>query len=130
MSIHQKLLPLVLLILFALSVGAQTQRGSLRGTITDPNGAVVPGATVTATNIATNETRTTITNDEGWYTISSLAAATYRVEVERTGFSRLQIIDVVLPVNQQLRRSIRSWSGSTGQRRSQVGRQLLSRLAV
>ncbi len=103
MSIHQKLLPLVLLILFTLSVGAQTQRGSLRGTITDPNGAVVPGATVTATNIATNETRTTITNDEGWYTISSLAAATYRVEVERTGFSRLQIIDVVLPVNQELR---------------------------
>src|SRR6266540_3460386 len=103
MSIHQKLLPLVLLILFTLAVGAQTQRGSLRGTITDPNGAVVPGATVTATNIATNETRTTITNDEGWYTISSLAAATYRVEVERTGFSRLQIIDVVLPVNQELR---------------------------
>ena len=102
-SNHRKLLPLVLLILIASSVGAQTQRASLRGTITDPNGAVVPGAAVRAINVATNETRTTVSNDEGAYTISSLPPATYRVQVERAGFARLELTNVVLQVNQELR---------------------------
>jgi len=98
-----KLILLAVLMLITIPALGQTQRGSLRGTITDPNGAVIPGATVTVTNISTNETRTTKTNDEGAYTISSLAAANYRVDVESVGFSRLQITQVVLQVNQEMR---------------------------
>jgi hypothetical protein len=44
---------------------SQTTRATLTGTVTDPNGAVVPGATVNATNIATNISSATTTNQEG-----------------------------------------------------------------
>ena len=53
---------------------SQTTRATLIGTVTDPNGAIVPGATVTATNIATNITSTTKTNQEGTYTFTALAS--------------------------------------------------------
>ena len=45
----------------------QEFRGSITGKVTDPNGAVVPGATVVVRNVATNEEGTATTNDEGSY---------------------------------------------------------------
>ena len=63
-----------------------TNTGSIGGTITDANGAVVPGAPVTATNEESQVTRSVTSNDEGKYLIGNLAAGRYAVKVEVAGF--------------------------------------------
>src|SRR5262245_41998102 len=63
--------------------------GAIQGTITDPGGAVVPGATVIATNVATNVETTRTTNEAGLYVIKPLPAGEYKVVVSRSGFLTL-----------------------------------------
>ncbi len=60
-------------------------RGSLGGTVTDPQGALVPGATVTLTNTETNEKQVSTTNDDGIYNFGALPPARFSVTVERAG---------------------------------------------
>jgi hypothetical protein len=81
---------------------AQTHRGSVRGTVTDPNGAVIVGATVTATNKETNEKRTATSGGDGEFTISSLPPGKYSVEVSATNFRQFSR-EIVLQVNQEMR---------------------------
>ncbi|HEV2861598.1 MAG TPA: carboxypeptidase-like regulatory domain-containing protein, partial [Pyrinomonadaceae bacterium] len=106
---RSKLQPLVLLsillcavALFAPGAAAQTHRGSVLGTVYDPNRAVVPGAQVTLTNRETNETRSAASEGEGAFAISSLRPGAYRLEVNAPGFVKLTQ-DIVLNVNQELR---------------------------
>ena len=77
---------LTLLLACAAPVLAQSDRGSITGSVTDPNGGLVVGAKVTATNINTGEVREATTSDEGTYTIPELAPAPYRLSVEASGF--------------------------------------------
>lgn len=63
--------------------------GSIQGTVTDPSGAAVPGAKVTATNTATNVKTTQETTAAGLYTISALPPGQYDVSVSATGFQSL-----------------------------------------
>ena len=96
-----KMLLGVLLLTFGVLTGAllgQSDRGSIRGTVTDPNGAVVPNAKVTITNVETNETRETTTNDEGSYNVPELKAAVYRLQVEAAGFKSATIDSVQVGV--------------------------------
>ena len=80
--------------LFMLAIGllgptqamAQTGAASLTGIVTDDSGAAVPGATVTATDQATNVAYTGISNEAGNYTVSSLPVGTYIVKVELSRF--------------------------------------------
>ena len=60
--------------------------GGIQGTITDPGGAVVPGASVVATNVATNVETTRQTNEAGLYVIKPLPPGEYKVVVKHTGF--------------------------------------------
>ncbi len=86
-------------VLFAFSVSAfgQAQTGTLRGTVTDPNGQVVAGATVTVKNQATGVVSAAFTtNGEGIYVISNLTPGKYTVTVEQKGFSKKSITDVDL----------------------------------
>ncbi len=69
-----------------IPVNGQSDRGSIRGTITDPNGGLIPNAKVTVTNVETNEVRETTTSDEGNYNFPELKAANYRIQVEAAGF--------------------------------------------
>jgi hypothetical protein len=85
---------------------AQTHRASLRGTVVDPNDAVIVGAAVTLINETTNERRTVVTDDEGEYSLASLAPASYRVEAEASNFNR-STQTIVLQVNQEARLDIR-----------------------
>ena len=101
-SNHRVLFLLVLSLLVAAPVLGQTHRASLRGTVYDPNQAVIAGATITLTNLETGEQRTTTTADDGSYTIASLPAGAYRLDVERSGF-RKRTQNINLFVNQEVR---------------------------
>jgi len=90
--------------------------GRIRGTVTDPTGAVVPGVPVTATNIATGIGRTGTTGADGYYELVNLPApATYTVAVERTGFRRFEATGVALALNQTYVLNIRLELGPTTQ---------------
>src|SRR6185437_6609888 len=78
---------------------AQTGTSSLRGTITDPKGAVIPGATVTLSNPQTGYTRTTKTNSQGLYQFVEVLPATYKLSAQATGFATLAQDNVILMVN-------------------------------
>src|SRR5438270_12567559 len=76
----------LLLIVAALPVWGQIDRGTIQGLVKDPSGAVIPGAKVQIIRIDTNSTIELLTNGEGLYTAPNLPAATYRVVVEKPGF--------------------------------------------
>ena len=64
----------------------ETVNGSISGTITDASGAVIPSATVTATNEETSQTRSVAADSEGKYLIANLSAGNYTVRVEASVF--------------------------------------------
>jgi hypothetical protein len=72
----------------ALALFAQTNRGSISGTVTDQTQAVIPGASVTVTNMGTNEVRKVVSADGGAYTVPNLEPVTYKVEVAYRGFKK------------------------------------------
>jgi outer membrane receptor protein involved in Fe transport len=91
------------LVFFMFSVLAfgQAQTGTLRGTVTDPNGQVVAGATVSAKNQSTGFTSPSTTNSDGQYVLSNLPPGKYTVTVEATaGFSKKAVTDVNVPIGQ------------------------------
>jgi outer membrane receptor protein involved in Fe transport len=73
-------------LLVALSAAAQNTTGTIQGTVTDPQGAAVPNATVTITNVGTAESRTATTSNQGFYTVPELAVGTYDVTVTQPNF--------------------------------------------
>jgi outer membrane receptor protein involved in Fe transport len=77
---------------------AQTATGGLRGVITDASGAALPGATVTARNMATGvETKTTATG-EGVYSIPRILPGKYNVAVEAQGFKKTEVTDIEVSI--------------------------------
>jgi outer membrane receptor protein involved in Fe transport len=85
----------LVLSLFAVSASAQTSTtGSIEGTVTDVNGAAVPGVTVTATRTG-GRTQTAVSNDEGIYRLPQLEPGRYVVTVESAkGFAKFEQTDV------------------------------------
>ena len=78
----------------------QTVTGSITGQVTDPSGAVIVGANVTAVNVGTSVKTATQTNASGAYTIRFLPIGTYTVTVEATGFTTQQISPFALEIDQ------------------------------
>ena len=72
---------------------------TIRGTVTDASGGVLPGATVTITNTGTKDVRTAVTDDRGGYTFASLFNGTYEVKVELEGFKGYDAKNIVLSPN-------------------------------
>jgi len=97
--------PLVcfLFLLSVLTISAQTFRGTILGTVTDPNSAVVSGARVTAKNIATGIERSTVTDTEGNYTITELPIGIYEIRVEQSGFQKGVVTDIQVEVSSEKR---------------------------
>src|SRR5258708_21121193 len=77
-----------LFLLCAVAVSAQTNKGGISGTVTDQNGALVPGATVVITNLGTNQSQTLTTSDSGAYSANSLEPVAYSIRVEMKGFKK------------------------------------------
>lgn len=94
-----------ILLLCATPLGAQTHTGSIRGILTDPNGAVITEAVVTLTSEETGEERTTTTNGEGEYVISALRPGSYQLKIAGSGFKTHQQ-PIVLQVNQERRADV------------------------
>src|SRR3982750_2361057 len=82
-----RVLPMVVATLVATCVlVAQTDRGSIEGTVKDPNGAIVPGAKVQVVNIETGSKLDYESNELGHYFAASLPVGSYRLVVQREGF--------------------------------------------
>src|SRR5450432_3320614 len=85
-------------LLCATPLMAQTFRGTILGTVTDPQGAVVPGAKVRVHNIDTGLERTTQTTADGSYSVPELPVGTYTVTVTQTGFQTAVTSNVAVDV--------------------------------
>jgi hypothetical protein len=81
---------------------AQSNKGTIVGTVKDPNDALVAGAQVTATNSGTGEVRKATSSDDGAYTVANLEPGKYRVSVEAPGFQTVLFEDVALETNARL----------------------------
>jgi hypothetical protein len=90
------------LVFFNLSIAtfAQTSRGAVSGTVTDPTGAVISGANVTLTNTATTVSRSTVTNNEGIYRFDAVDLGDYTVKFTATGFGEVVKSNVIVSANQ------------------------------
>ena len=95
------LIALCMLMSAPLAYGQQVT-STVNGRILDQGDAVLPGVTVTVTNIATGVVRTTVTNEEGLYSIPGLEIGTYRIETELGGFAPTVRENVRLDVNATL----------------------------
>lgn len=87
------------LMIGATSIAFAQATGSIKGVVTDPNGANVAGATVEAVNDNTGEKRTTTTSENGDYTITNLSAGTYTVTANAGGFSAVTVQQVTISVS-------------------------------
>lgn len=110
------LLVLGLSFLFCAStIWAQSNRATITGTVTDPSGAVIAGATLTATNSATGLSTKTTSSSSGNFTIPLLQVGTYEVTAEQTGFKKFIAPQVLLEVGQTVSVDIHMQVGAVTQ---------------
>lgn len=109
------LLVSALILSFPLSAIAQSTFGDISGTITDPSGAVVPGATIRVTNLDTKSVHTSTTDGDGVFRVVNLDAGRYRMEVIAKGFSTVQREDVALLARQSARMDVQLKVSSAGE---------------
>jgi hypothetical protein len=88
----------VSLLAISTQLFAQTQaiNGSVRGRVTDPTGAPVPGAGISVENVATDFTRDAVSNQEGYFVIPNLPIGTYTVVIKKEGFEQQRRPGVIL----------------------------------
>src|SRR3954447_27042370 len=91
-----------MLLCLAGTLPAQDTRGTINGGISDPSGAVIPGATVLITNTAMGQNTTTKTNQDGYYQAAFLMPGSYRIEAVAQGFKKAIQDDVQVRVADRL----------------------------
>jgi hypothetical protein len=99
---------------YAVAVYSQSDRGSITGTVKDPNGALVPNAKITATDLNSGEVRVATSSDEGNYTLPELKADPYRLSVEAPGFKTATIDRIEVAVQVTRHTDIRLEIGGAG----------------
>lgn len=104
-----------LVLIAATSLCFAQNSGTIRGTVTDPTGANVPDASVTATNTDTGLTQTTKTSGEGVYAIPFLPVGNYSVSTEKNGFRKAEVQTVRVNVNSDVSINFKLQIGSLGQ---------------
>ncbi|HXY49524.1 MAG TPA: carboxypeptidase regulatory-like domain-containing protein [Terriglobales bacterium] len=103
---------LSIIVLFAGEATAQQATAKIVGTITDPQGAVVPDVQVTVTNAATNVRTETTTDKDGFYQVLNLPIGVYRITARREGFRTLETATPPLEINQTFRADLRLQLGT------------------
>jgi hypothetical protein len=99
------LLSVVLLLALSVSAHAQVTTATLVGLVRDTSNAVIPGATVVATNEGTGVTREGVTDSNGEFVFSALPAGAYSLKIELTGFKTLQNRGMQLGAGQTVRQT-------------------------
>ncbi|HEY4814036.1 MAG TPA: carboxypeptidase regulatory-like domain-containing protein, partial [Chthoniobacterales bacterium] len=97
------------------NVAAQEATARITGTVTDPQGAVIPDAKVTVTNLATKVNYPTVTLKDGIYQVFSLPIGTYVVTVEKAGFKKAISAQQILQINEVQRIDIRMEVGNVSE---------------
>jgi hypothetical protein len=117
MKVHKSVVMGLLALILAWAVPAfgQSDRGSITGTVTDPNGGVVADAKVTATSLTTGEVREATTSSEGNYTLPELKATPYKLVVEAQGFKTATIDTVIVAVQVTRHADIKLEIGQLGE---------------
>jgi Carboxypeptidase regulatory-like domain len=92
--------------------GQSTSAGAVVGTATDPQGAVIPGTTITLIDLTVNSKRTAVTNDEGEYVFVNVPPGTYSISATRAGFSVTKIEGLVVSVGTQTTANFRMMLGT------------------
>jgi hypothetical protein len=90
----------------ALPASAQ-EKGAITGVVTDATGAVLPGATVTITHVATNVSQTFVTNNGGIYEAPFMTPGTYRVSASLDGFNTGVVEDIVVNIGTRTAASVK-----------------------
>src|SRR3989454_5983182 len=101
-------------LLFAISGFAQVINATLRGTVTDATGALIPGIEISATETETGVVSTALTNESGTYQFPSLQPGPYRVSASLAGFQS-QIFQITLGTSQQIRQNFSLQVGTVAQ---------------
>ncbi len=101
--------------LCGVSARAQNIFGAIVGTVTDPTGAVLPGAGITVTNNGTGQKRAVTTDAQGNYSILSLPRGVYKIEVDATGFKHFSRNPIEVAVDQQARVDVKMVVGTQTQ---------------
>jgi len=100
MKKHVFLVGLLALFFLAGPAWAQSDRATLTGTVTDTSGAVIPGASVTATNMETKVVTSATSNDVGLYRILNLPVGQYSVSFQKQGFKSVERTGIFLAISQ------------------------------
>jgi len=90
----------LLLLAFSCFSGAQVSTASVNGVIRDPNGAVIPGATIVLRNIATSVEHTSVSNSAGAYALLNITPGRYTIQASAAGFTPQKSDEFVLAVDQ------------------------------
>src|SRR5690348_10385569 len=93
--VRSTLTAILILIAGSLVTSAQTSKGTVVGTLLDPNGAAVGGATVKITNAATGVSRETTTTTEGTYRFEAVDPGDYKLEITAAGFKAISRGNVI-----------------------------------
>jgi hypothetical protein len=99
-------------VILSASISRADITGSISGVITDPSGAVIPGATVTAIAISTNIQHTAVTDSKGFYSFPALNVDHYDVSARQAGFRDFLERNITINANSQIRVDIKMQLGS------------------
>lgn len=115
-ALGKMILALAGILVGAACVFAALDRGAIRGTVTDPQGAVVPGATVNVRNVETGVEAHLVTNHAGFFLATDLVPGKYSVRIEASGFSLLEIKDIAVGAGTTVTQDAELKVGATTQR--------------
>lgn len=106
---------IAVVLLLAVAVAGQTNKGGIAGTVLDQNGAAIPGASVTITNIGTGQKQTVTTSDDGAFQIQSLDPVAYIVTVEAQGFKTATIQSLKVDTSSTAAANVIMEAGAVGE---------------
>jgi outer membrane receptor protein involved in Fe transport len=115
MNLSRVLLGLLIILLAGAPVLAQTSMGKVDGTVTDSGGGVVPGATVTLVNVATNVQAVRHTNESGYFVFVSVRPGTYTLTIELPGLKTARLEPFAVGVNETVARNAKLEVGSVSE---------------
>ena len=102
-------------LLLSANAPAQQATAKIVGTVTDPQGAVVPAVKIIVTNVATNVSSETTTDKGGFYQVLNLPIGVYKIAARHEGFRSLEVTTAPLEINQSLRADLRLEVGGTNE---------------